>query len=70
MADKEEDYEFEVGPLSDFELKRLRRMLQEDHYARRFKSIAKVWVITIGSAIGLIATCVTAFKEIAERLLK
>jgi hypothetical protein len=60
MAEADEAPDEEGGDFSASERKRLRRLLQDDAYARRFKTTLKVWITTIGA----VGTGVVAFSAI------
>lgn len=58
------------GPLTTQECKRLRRMLRDDDYARRFKAQAKAWVTIIGGVAALLVATKTLLGELILRHLK
>lgn len=62
--------EIDHSPLKPSERARLRRMLQDDHYARRFKTAVKVWVITLGTVGSFVVAAMTVWREILIRMWK
>jgi hypothetical protein len=63
--------EIDQSPLAPAERARLRRMLQDDAYARRFRTTVKVWVISIGTVASLlVATKALLWETIQKFLVK
>lgn len=58
MSKREIEDDFDDKDLTPQERRRLRRLLQEDAFARHFKTTVKVWLITLGT----VASAITALK--------
>ena len=69
MKDDDDD-EFEDVDFTPKERRRLRRMILDDQYARRFKTTVKVWLITFGTVGTMAAAAMTVWREIAMRFVK
>jgi hypothetical protein len=48
---------------------RLRRMLQDDLYARRFKTTLKVWFTTLGTIMAVAVAIQQVWEKVITRLL-
>lgn len=57
-------------PLKPFELKYLRRMMEDDIYRRRVKTTVKVWVYTLGTVAAAVTASLTIWKELVARFWK
>lgn len=58
------------GNFTPAERIRLRRMLLDDFYARRFKTTLKVWVMTLGVIMAAAVAAQQVWEKIIARLLK
>lgn len=56
--------EYPGGPLTEEEARRVRRMIQDDAYGRRFWATARTW----GKYIGAVAIAIAAIKAIGGDL--
>lgn len=62
--------EFSDDKLTPAETRRLRRMLEDDFYARRFKTTIKVWLVTFGTVATVVVAMITFWRDIIVRFLK
>lgn len=60
----------DIGPLTVSEIKKLRRMIEDDVYHRRIRKTVKIWMFTLGTVASLTVGLLSAWKELATRFWK